>query len=255
MKNNLLAQSLCMLKGISPATECTLRQRGIILQKQLLTSADDLFSAKQAAKIKNSYQRIEKIQQLNLLDGLVNALPCGHRVRVIYEYYQKTAFLDIETDGKSEYANITCISILKENKISTFVQGRNLDDFLDLWATCGIIVTFNGKRFDLPRILNEFCLTTVPAHIDLMHEAAHYGLRGGLKNITNNLGFQRKEQNCTIGNDAIVLWQEFNETQNEEKLSQLIAYNQDDVYALKWLYQKLLPRSLENTLIEIVPQA
>jgi len=238
-----------MLKGISPATECALQRRGINQKKQLVTLADALFSPKQAIQVKNSYERLEKVQQIGLLDCMVNAFPCGHRIRVLHDYFQTVAFLDIETDGMSCRAAITCISVLLNKQMSTFVRGINLDQFLEIWVKCGILVTFNGKRFDIPKILNEFNLSTIPAHIDLMDEAAHYGFRGGLKKITAKMGFIRREKNCLSGSDAITNWNEYMETGNEDARSRLISYNQDDVYALEWVYRKLLKLSLQNTLI------
>jgi uncharacterized protein YprB with RNaseH-like and TPR domain len=237
-----------MLKGVSPAMECSLHRRGILLQKQVAAAADTLFSPQKATLVKSSFEVIQKARSLQLIDCLVNSLPCGHRVRVLHDFFHNTAFLDIETDGMSPTAPITCISVLLNGNMTTFVRGQNLADFLELWKKSSVIVTFNGKKFDIPRIARTFHFSTIPAHIDLMDEAAHFGLRGGLKKVASSLGFQWRDDSCLNGKDAISLFRKYASSKNPELLSKLISYNQDDVSALVLLYQKLLQRSLENTI-------
>jgi|LSQX01.1.fsa_nt_gb uncharacterized protein YprB with RNaseH-like and TPR domain len=248
LKTCLLDYSLCMLKGVSPAMECSLHRRGFLLQRQVAATADTLFSPQKATQVKRSFEIIQKAHSLQLTDCLVNSLPCGHRVRALHDFFHDTAFLDIETDGMSLTAPITCISVLQNGSMTSFVQGQNLENFLEIWKKCSVIVTFNGKKFDVPRIARTFHLSTIPAHIDLMDEAAHFGLRGGLKKIASSLGFQWRNNCCLNGKDAISLFREYASSRNPELLSTLISYNQDDVNALVFLYKHLLQRSLENTI-------
>ena len=90
----------------------------------------------------------------------------------------------------------------------------------------------------------------MPAQIDLMNEAAHYGYRGGLKMVEKSFGFVRKEVGCTDGKDAIRLWNEYSETHSKKTLSELLEYNQADVASLVPLARGILHLSLENTLID-----
>lgn len=246
MTATLLDRSLCILKGISPATECVLQRRGVLTTKQLATAAHSLFSSKHASQLTASFLRIEKARQLGLLDSLVNSLPIGHRVRVVHDFLPFTAFLDIETDAVAASSRITCISVLMNGQLATFIRDQNLDDFLCLWAKCRIVVTFNGKRFDIPKILREFGLSTTPAHIDLIDEARHYGFRGGLKKIAGAIGWSPRDDNQHSGLDAVAWWNKYLDTGDTDLLAQLVVYNQDDVLALDHLYRKVLKLSVEN---------
>jgi uncharacterized protein YprB with RNaseH-like and TPR domain len=103
----LLDYSLCMLDGISPAAECALHRRGFYLQKQVVTAADSLFCPKKAAQVRSSFEIIQKAKDLQLIDCLVNILPCGYRVRALHDFFEKAAFIDIETTGMETTASIT----------------------------------------------------------------------------------------------------------------------------------------------------
>ena len=151
--------------------EIYFRNRGIWTSGQLIDQVDSLFSPKHAMRIRKSHARFELARKLGLLDILINSFPCGHRVRVLEDFYNSTLFLDIETTGTHEKSQITCISTFRNGIARTFVNGQNLDDFLYEWQQAQIVVAFNGKRFDFPHLQKTFKFTTTPAQIDLMEEA------------------------------------------------------------------------------------
>ena len=243
----ILDQSLCHLAGISPMAEISLRNKGIWTAQQLVAQVDALFSPRQAAKLRESFAKIELARDLGLLDILVNAMPCGHRVRVLADYIDQAMFLDVETTGLSSHAQIICISTSLNGKATSFVRGRDLEQFLRIWAKAKIVVTFNGKRFDVPLVQRGFSLSTMPAHIDLMDEARHFGYTGGLKTIENQIGFQRKRTSCKNGTDAPILWKSYCDEKNMDALKALVQYNKEDVRVLTLLWRKILKLSLENT--------
>ncbi len=183
---------------------------------------------------------------LGLTDGIVNAFPCGHRIRVLSDRFERTCFLDIETDGNMR---ITCISTQMNCQSATFIRGRNLNDFLNIWQQAELVVSFNGKRFDVPIILQTFGLSRTPAQIDLMDEARHYGLTGGLKLVEKEIGFLRSGSGGMNGMDAVELWNRFEHSGDEDALGLLKCYNREDVESLVALYKWLLRMSLENCLI------
>ena len=242
----ILDQSLCHLDGLSPMTEISLRNRGIRNTRQLIDQVDTFFSPKHAERLRKSYYRLELARQLDLVDILVNSLPCGHRVRVLGDYYQSALFLDIETTGTQRNAQITCISTYRDGQLNSYVQGRNLDDFLYEWAQAKVVVAFNGKRFDLPHLQKAFNLATLPAQIDLMDEARHYGYNGGLKAIEYQIGFQRKKSVCNDGKAAIHFWEKYHNTNDINALIDLLHYNAEDVRILTVLWRIILKHSLEN---------
>ena len=62
-----------------------------------------------------------------------------------------TVYLDIETTGLDRYFNdITTIALYDGHVIKTYVQGQNLDDFIEDIYKYKVIVTYNGKSFDIP---------------------------------------------------------------------------------------------------------
>lgn len=246
MNWHLVEQSLCQIAGISPELECKLRRSGVTSAMLLGLRCDEMFPPVRAARIRASIERNRKFMNLGLTDAVVNAFPCGHRVRVLSDRFERACFLDIETD---EQMHVTCISTQMGRQSATFFRGRNLDDFLDVWQKAELVVSFNGKRFDVPIIRRTFGLTRVPAQIDLMDEARHYGLAGGLKQIEKVIGFVRNSSVGMNGKDAIELWHRFQTLSDGEALERLKRYNREDVESLVMLYKWLLRMSLENRLI------
>ena len=246
----LLEQSLCMMSGMSPEAECRLRRLGILTCRQLACEAGRVMSKSHAIRVRSAFAEWEMARDNGLIDWMVNHLPVGHRVRALKDYWSDAVFYDIETDGTAAASCITCISTLRNGEMRTFWRGRNLPEFLSEWAKAKILVSFNGKRFDTPIVCKAFGLTSIPAQIDLMDEAAHYGYRGGLKAVEKRVGFMRNVAGCRDGRDAVRLWSEYEQTKSEDILKVLQGYNQDDVLSLEFLAKRLLRWSLENTQME-----
>lgn len=243
MNWRLTEHSLCQIAGITPELECKLMRSGMTSVAQLGLRCGEMFPISRAERIRTSIARHRKFRELGMTDGIVNAFPCGRRVRVLSDRFERACFLDVETD---ERMRITCISTLMDCQAATFTRRRNLDDFLDVWQKAELLVSFNGKRFDVPIIQRTFGLTRVPAQIDLMDEARHYGLTGGLKQIEKAIGFQRDGSAGMNGMDAVVLWHRFDHSGDEDALETLKRYNREDVESLVVLYKWLLRMSIEN---------
>lgn len=246
----ILDQSLCLLDGVSPEAEIRFRRKGVLTCRQLANEAERYFSAPHAARVKASFVEMGKAESCGLADWFVNHLPAGHRVRALLSFLPDVTFYDIETDGMIVASRMTCMTTLRNGQLRTFVQGRNLVDFLEVWADTKILVGFNSKRFDTPTVCKTFGLSNIPAQVDLMDEARHFGYRGGLKVIEKEIGFARKDSACSNGRDAVQLWDEYARIRSAAALEQLIAYNQEDVRALWDLTARLMRLSLENTQID-----
>lgn len=245
----LLRQSLCLLSGVSPEAEIRLRRAGVSSCRQLAGEAERHFSAAHAARVRESWSQGCKAAEYGLAGWFVSHLPAGHRVRAVRAFERETLFYDIETDGMGRGACVTCIATWRNGEMKTFVRGRNLEGFLGEWASAKLLVGFNSKRFDTPAVCKEFGLSGVPAQVDLMDEAAHWGLRGGLKAIERRIGFARTAVPCRNGEDAVDCWRRYRGGGDAEALRTLLAYNRDDVLSLRHLARHLLRLSLENTLI------
>lgn len=243
----ILDQSLCLLDGVSPEAEIRLRRAGVLTCRQLADEADRWFSAHHADRVRNSFAQMDLATRLGLAEWFVGHMPAGHRVRALRAFAGDVLFYDIETDGMGRGACITCITTLREGNARTFVRGRDLDGFLEEWATAKILVGFNSKRFDTPIVCKEFGLASAPPQVDLMDEAGHYGLRGGLKAIEKRIGFARTAEGCANGADAVECWRRWRDEGDAAALESLIAYNREDVFSLQCLALHLLGLSIENT--------
>ena len=77
---------------------------------------------------------------------------------------------------------ITTVALYDGAVIRTYVRGENLDKFPAGVAQYDLLVTFNGRCFDVP-----FCEAQFPGlrldqtHIDLRYVLRSLGYRGGLK--------------------------------------------------------------------------
>ena len=245
MRTSLADQSLCQIWGISESRETELRGMGFHSPAMLKKDGHIVSSFRNRDKLLESVTKYEKCRGLDLIDAVVNMFPVGHRVRLVHDYFEDACFLDIETDSASANSAITCITTILGGEERSFVRGSNLLDFLEVWKRSAMLVTFNGKRFDVPVIMKEFGLSVVPSQVDLMDESRHYGLRGGLKAIERVIGFKRCSE-CHDGMQAVNLWQEYSVSHDELILKQLIEYNAEDVRSLIVLYRHLLALSCEN---------
>ena len=119
-------------------------------------------------------------------------LPANQSWRFFPEFRNSTVYLDIETTGLDRYFNdITTIALYDGHAIKTFVNGQNLDHFIEDIQKYKIIVSYNGKSFDIPFIENYFNIRLDHAQIDLRYVLYSLGFRGGLKGCERQLDMDR----------------------------------------------------------------
>jgi len=161
-------------------------------------------------------------------------LPSNQSWRLFPEFRNSTVYLDIETTGLDrQYNSITTIALYDGHEIKTYVQGQNLDDFIDEIYKYKVIVTYNGKSFDIPFIENFFKIRLNHAQIDLRYVLYSLGFRGGLKGVERQLGTDRGNLRDIDGFFAVLLWNEFMKTKNQQTLDTLLAYNIQDTINLE----------------------
>ena len=182
-------------------------------------------------------------------------LPSGELWRLYPEFSEKVAFLDIETTGL--YAGtdvITLIGLFDGKDTKVFIRDINLEDFVQEIKKYSLIVTFNGKRFDIPFIRNT--LGGFPphqAHIDLLYPLRRLGYRGGLKAIEARLGLEREGALKGVnGFLAILLWREYQKG-NRAALDTLTRYNLEDVVNLQYLADIAYNESVARLPIKVKP--
>lgn len=119
--------------------------------------------------------------------------------------------------------------------VKTYVNGKNLGDFKSDIAEFKLLVTFNGKTFDLPFIKKFLEIELPQAHIDLRYVMKRLGYSGGLKEIERRVGIDRDDLKSVDGYFAVTLWNEYKRRSNEAALETLLAYNCADVINLEQL--------------------
>jgi uncharacterized protein YprB with RNaseH-like and TPR domain len=166
-------------------------------------------------------------------------LPSQLHWRLFPEFRAKTAYLDIETTGLSgSYHKITTIALYDGTDIKHYVQGQNLDEFEHDVRDYTVLVTYNGKCFDLPFLHQSLGVDFPQVHIDLRYLLNRLGYKGGLKGCEKQMGLDRHELDGVDGYTAVLLWQEYTRTRNPRALDTLLAYNIQDVLNLEILIVK-----------------
>jgi uncharacterized protein len=175
-------------------------------------------------------------------------LPSPEQWRLFANFRAKAAYLDIETTGLGlPDDHITTIALYDGQTVRHYVHGRNLAQFEFDAARYDLLVTFNGKSFDVPFIRRCLAVHLDQAHIDLLHVLHTLGYRGGLKAIERQLGLDRPDMADVDGYVAVLLWQEYRRTREPEVLETLLAYNVQDVLNLEPLMVLAFNRKIEAT--------
>lgn len=232
----MIKSSFIMIPGIGVVTEENLWRTGILTWDDIKEGAYVFGLGKVKRRIIGDYLRRAN-RALREYDASFFAkyLPQKEQWRVCREFFDKTLFLDIETTGLSLYYDkITLIGTFDGRSIRIFVRDNNLGEIINFVQNYQVIVTFNGKLFDIPFIKKEFPEVKIPpVHIDLRYLLRSLGIAGPLKEIEGKLGIQRAEDLQGIsGRQAAVLWSKFLKG-DDEALETLISYNIYDIVNLQ----------------------
>ena len=230
----MLKNTFIHLPGIGPKTEERLWDSEIhswddftpncpirLSQSKMDTVASYLEESKQNLKFSNP----------NYFSDL---LPPNQHWRFFPEFRNSTVYLDIETTGLESWGNeITTIALYDGVSIYYYINGHNLDDFPNDIRKYKVIITYNGKTFDVPFIEKYFGIKLDHAHIDLRYILGNLGYRGGLKSCEIQMGIDRGVLAGVDGFFAVLLWHDYKRTGNQKALETLLAYNIQDVLTLE----------------------
>ncbi len=173
-------------------------------------------------------------------DRLAAMLPSSEHWRLFETFGDGAAYLDIETgDDVIGYAGISAIGILDRHGPRLLLAGRDLHRFPELARDWPMLVTFNGRSFDVPILRRAFPDWQPPVcHVDLRHVLARLGHHGGLKAIERrlvSLALQRPAHLAGIdGWDACWLYRRGIDG-DREALRRFAEYNLYDVVNLRTL--------------------
>jgi hypothetical protein len=166
-------------------------------------------------------------------------LPAGEHWRLYPEFRDTVAYVDIETTGLGGHGDhITTIALYDGRTIRHYVHGQNLAEFARDIRDYRLLVTYNGKCFDLPFLRTSLGIPMDQAHLDLRYLLASLGYKGGLKGCERQLGLDRGDLADVDGYFAVLLWREYQRHSNQQALETLLAYNIRDVVNLELLLTK-----------------
>jgi uncharacterized protein YprB with RNaseH-like and TPR domain len=243
--NNMLTATFCHIPGIGHATEQNLWRQGLTSWDQLIQNPDIVarVSAHDISRfLHNSLLALESDPRF-----FTRHLKTADVWRIFPHFRDSSVYLDIETTGLGEDAEITTIALYDGSEISTYVNGRNLDDFIIDIQRFKVIVTYNGISFDIPFIERFFRTKLDHAQIDLRYILARLGCKGGLKGCEKQMGISRGTLDGIDGSFAVILWREYERQNNKAALETLLAYNIEDTVNLERLMVEAYNRNIAAT--------
>jgi len=246
----MLKNTFCHFPGIGLSTERRLWDFGVQCWEDLFSADIANLSRKRrdslADHVKESLEHFEKSNSKYFAE----LLPSDQQWRLFPDFRDGVAYLDIETTGLSDNDQITTIAVYDGESIFTYVQGQNLNRFKEDIKKYSVIVTYNGKCFDVPFLQRHFKITINQAHIDLRFVLRSLGHRGGLKECERRLGIDRGDLIGVDGFFAVLLWRDFKTNKNQKALETLLAYNIQDVVSLETLMTIAFNKKLKDTPFE-----
>jgi uncharacterized protein YprB with RNaseH-like and TPR domain len=236
----MLESTFQLAPGIGPGRERKLWQAGVARWSDFDAASGAALSARAATALRAAIDEATRALAARDADRIASLLPNGEHWRLYAAFGAGAAYLDIETgDDDVGFAGISAIGILDRDGPRLLLAGRDLDRFPALARDWSMLVTFNGRSFDVPILRSAFPDWEPPAcHVDLRHALARLGHDGGLKSIERRLtrlGLQRPDHLAGIdGWDACRLYRSGIDG-NRDALRRFAEYNLYDVVNLRTL--------------------
>jgi len=228
----MLRHTFCHLPGVAAKTEQRLWSAGVAAWEDALAD-----TVPRPARRLSADELRESVRRHAAADAawFDDRLPAAQSWRLFHDFRGHCAYLDIETTGMGPAAEVTTVALSDGRSVRTYVRGRNLHDFSQDVAAYRLLVTYNGKSFDVPMLRRCLRCRLDQAHIDLRHLLAGLGLTGGLKACERKVGLTRPGLEDVDGAVAVLLWRDYEWGHDERALDTLLAYNVQDAVNLETL--------------------
>jgi uncharacterized protein YprB with RNaseH-like and TPR domain len=244
----MLTNTFCHINGIGDKSEKRLWNHGILNWLDALRAGDNGLGIKNLEIIKIAVH--ESQIQLNLGNPryFSQSLNSKDVWRIFSKFRDSVAYLDIETNGMAGSEElITTISMFDGLSVKYYIRDQNLNQFKRDIQDYKLLVTYNGKCFDLPAIQRHLGVRFNHAHIDLRFVLSSLGYKGGLKGCERQMGLDRGELTNVDGYFAVLLWNDYLRHSNIRSLETLLAYNILDAVNLEYLMVKAYNEKLLDT--------
>ncbi len=232
----MLRHTFCHTQGVGPKTERRLWADGIRTWDRACDPDSLPLSTVRSLAVARTAE--ESIRRLEGRDAawFYGKLPSNEQWRLFSEFRGSTAYLDIETTGLGgPYDYITTIALYDGSTVRHYVHDENMDDFPRDVEDYALLVTYNGKQFDVPFIRDHLGAPMRHAHVDLCFVLRSLGYKGGLKGCERQLGIARDGLDGVDGFFAVLLWREWLKSRDRRALDTLLAYNIADTVNLETL--------------------
>lgn len=251
----MLRNSFLFIPGIGEKTEREMWNQGFVSWDDVLaTPRPAPTNGISAEEVEGHLSRAEQALNERHVSYFASNLPSNEYWRLFPDFQEETVYLDIESTGLSKVYNTTTVVTTYDGEdIRFFVKGSNLADLAEYLSDYQVLVTYNGKWFDVPFLMEDlpgFTEESVPpVHLDLRSIIRSMGLSGGLKEVEEKLGIERPEHVQQFdGRGATKLWSQFIHG-NDEALRNLIEYNIWDTVNLEIVMAEYIEEKF-NALIE-----
>lgn len=234
----MLRQTFCHVPGVGIKAEQRLWAEGVVSWERI-GQADTTLGAGRRERVARHIEESQRQLAGNNPGFFTQSMPSSEHWRVYPEFRDSVAYVDIETTGLGGPGDhITTIALYDGRSIRHYIHGQNLSAFARDIQAYRLLVTYNGKCFDLPILRTSFGIPLDQAHIDLRYVLASLGYKGGLKGCERRMGLDRGDLAEVDGFFAVLLWHDYRRHNNLHALETLLAYNIRDVVNLETLLIK-----------------
>ena len=248
-----IENSFVPASGIGEGRERSLWKAGILTWEE--------FDPERAPLGPKTGERVESFvaEALERLDDgdtryLGERFPSGEIWRFYENFRDEALFFDIETTGlDSGREDVTTVSFTQDGETTTLIRGENLtaEALREQFRDAPLVVSFNGKQFDVPFLEDNFEVSVDAPHLDLMYPCRRTDLTGGLKSIEKEVGIDRDRPDLS-GRDAVRLWYRYARDGDGDALDTLVSYNRDDTENLRNLADVVARRLHEDSFGAVV---
>jgi hypothetical protein len=239
--------SFIPVRGVGEKTERRLWRQGVVEWDDFHRAVDGV-GPTTAERIESFIE--EARPRLHDRDSayFARTFPDSEQWRLYETFRDDACFFDIETTGLDHRRDaVTTVSLYRDGDTTTLVRGDDLtaDALASAFDDAGLLVTFNGARFDVPFLETSFGIDLDYPHLDLMYACRSVGLTGGLKTVEREVGIDRDRPDLS-GRDAVRLWRQY-ERGDDAALDTLVSYNREDTVNLATLADHVTARLDERT--------
>lgn len=249
----MLHHSFSHIPSVGASTEEKIWNNGICSMDKFLESSPSFFSKNKLKKLTEHIQLSKEKISVKDARYFCDNLPSKEQWRIFKEFQDSTVYLDIETTGLGGVGDIiTTIALYDGTNIKYYINGENLNDFKRDIKEYSVIVSYNGKTFDIPFIESYFGISIPHAHLDLRYILYSLGYSGGLKSCEKQLGIGRTGSLADVdGFFAVLLWNDYKKSRKEKSLETLLSYNIEDVLNLEYLMIEAYNRKIKQLPINL----